>query len=297
MTPAKILIIAIISLTIFFIGMAVAESDCGCNAEPDGGWGAPDYSDDPSWGQSFDDLTDGSSTGGSGSSSGSTDTGGADTSSGSSGSGSSSGGSSSDSGSSSSPSSGSAEEGIIWRMKGDDLFEKGLFNESLDAYKKATGNDPYATKSWIGTGRVLLALGNPGGAAEAFRKAIRLDPGNAETFVLLGDALSTAGSYDDAVTQYLKALALNPNLLEVKGKITLAETATVMVNVTGEGTPGMTKEIPPSEAATMATTDLSPGTTPPATDLPVTPKASLPGLAGILTALLTGFALFILRKR
>jgi tetratricopeptide (TPR) repeat protein len=296
MTPAKILLIAIISLVVFFIGIAAA-SDCGCDAEPDGGWGAPDYSDDPSWGSSLDDLMDDSSSGSSGSSGGSTDAGGTDTGSGSSGSTSDSGSSSSDSGSSSSPSSGSAEEGIIWRMKGDDLFKKGLFNESLAAYEKATDNDPYAYKSWIGTGRVLLAMNNTDGAAAAFRKALHIDPANAEASLLLGDALAAGGSYEDAVTQYLKALALNPNLAGVKEKITLAETGAAMGNVSGEAPPGMTTGIPQTEPPTMVTPALSPETTTQTTDSAVTPKASFPGLEGIMLALVMGSLLVVLRKR
>lgn len=296
MTPAKILLIAIISLVIFFIGIAAA-SDCGCDAEPSGGWGAPDYSDDPSWGSSLDDLMGDSSSGSSGSSGGSTDAGGTDTSSGSSGGTSGSGSSSSDSGSSSSPSSGSAEEGIIWRMKGDDLFKKGLLNESLAAYEKATDNDPYAYKSWIGTGRVLLAMNNTDGAAAAFRKALRIDPANAEASLLLGDALAAGGSHEDAVTQYLKALALNPNLAGVKEKITLAETGAAMGNVSGEASPGMTTGMSQTEPPTMVTPDLSPETTALTTDSAVTPKASFPGLEGILLALVMGSLLVVLRKR
>jgi tetratricopeptide (TPR) repeat protein len=293
MTPAKILLIAIISLVIFFIGIAAAESDCGCGAGPEG---PPDFSGDPNWGSSFDDMMSDGSSGSSGTSGGGTDTGGTDTSSGGSGS-SSSGSSSSDSGSSSSPSGGSTEEGIVWRMKGDDLFKKGLFNESLAAYEKATGYDPYAYKSWIGTGRVLLALGDPDKAAEAVRRAVRLDPGNGESYILLGDTLAAGGSYDDAVTQYLKALALNPNLAEIKEKITLAEAGAAMGNVSGEVTPEMTTGIPQTETPAVATSELSPTTTTLITDAVVTPTASFPGLVGILLALVMGSVLVVLRKR
>ncbi len=296
MTSPKILLIAIIALVIFFIGTAAAESDCGCDAGPEG---PPDYSDDPTWGASLDDLVDyyDSSSGTGGSGGGTTDAGGTDTSSGSSGGTSDSGSSSSDSGSSSSPSSGSADEGIIWRMKGDDLFKKGLFNESLAAYEKATDNDPYAYKSWIGTGRVLLAVNNTDGAAAAFRKALRIDPANAEASLLLGDALAAGGSYEDAVTQYLKALALNPNLAGVKEKIILAETGAAMGNVSGEAPPGMTTGMSQTEPPTPATPDLSPGTKAQTPDSAVIPTASFPGLEGILPALAMGSLLVVLRKR
>ena len=292
MTPAKILLIGIICMIILFIGIAVAE-DCGC--ADSGPSGAPDYSDDPSWGSSFSDLTDGSS---SGNSDTSADTGGSGTSSSDTGSGSSSDSSSSGSGSSSSPSSGSTEEGIVWRMKADDLFEKGLYNESLAAYEKAIGNDPYAYKSWSGKGLVLLAMGDSNGASEAFRKAIRLDPGNADTYLMLGDALSAGGSYDEAVTQYNKALAANPNLLGVEEKITKAvEGAAAVVNVTQNLTQEMISGILPNETTTMATTNLSPDTTTQTTSIPVTQKASFVGLTGTILAIVIGSMLFITRKR
>lgn len=295
MTPAKILLIAIISLIIFFIGIAAA-SDCGCDAGPEG---PPDYSDDPTWGASLDDLVDyyDSSSGSGGSGGGSTDAGGTDSGSGSSGSSSGSESSSSDSGSSSLPSSGSAEEGIIWRMKGDDLFKKGLFNESLAAFENATYKDPYAYKSWIGTGRVLLAMNNTDGAAAAFRKALRIDPANADASLLLGDALAAGGSYEDAVTQYLKALALNPNLAGVKEKITLAETGAAMGNVSGDVTAEITVPIPQTEPPATVAADLSPETTALTTDSAVNLKASFPGLEGILLALVMGSLLVVMRKR
>jgi tetratricopeptide (TPR) repeat protein len=287
MKPATILIIALTALIAVIIFIAIANaSDCGCNSEPPGGWGPPDYSNDPSWGSNA--FNDGSP----GNNGGNTDTGGVDTSSGGTGS-----SSNSDSGSSSSPNSGSADEGIIWRMKGDDLFEKGLFNESLAAYEKAIVNDPYAYTSWIGRGRVLLALGNPGNASEAFRKAIRLDPGNPEPYLMLGDALYAGGSYDEAVTQYHKALAMNPNLLGLEEKIAMAENGTAVVNVTGEVPEEITTGILPSDPIPMATTNLSPVSTTQTTDLPGTLKASFLGVTGSLVAIVIGSVLFTIRKR
>jgi tetratricopeptide (TPR) repeat protein len=292
MTPAKILIIALTALIAVIIFIAIANaSDCGCNAEPAGGWGPPDYSNDPSWGSNA--FTDGSS----GTNGGTTDTGGADTNSGGTGSGSSSDSSSLSSGSSSSPNSGSADEGILWRIKGDDLFEKGLFNESLAAYENAIVNDPYAYKSWIGKGRVLLALGNSGNASEAFRKAIRLDPGNPEPYLMLGDALYAGGSYEEAVTQYHKALAMNPNLLGVVEKIAMAKNGTEVVNVTGVVPQEITAGILSSESNTTATNNFSPVTTTQTTDLPETLKASFLGVTGTLVAIGMGSLLFTLRKR
>jgi hypothetical protein len=302
MTSAKILVIAIISLVIFFVGI-VAADDCGCNAEPDGGWGAPDYTDDPSWGSSFDDLTGGggSDTGGSGGS-GSGSGGGAadsssDDSSGSSG-GSGSSGSSSDSSGSSSVVGSSSDEGVVWRMKADDLAEKGLLNESLEAYNRSVTYDPYTIRAWMGKGKVLLSLDRPSEAADAFARVLRLDPANTDALTLLGDAKNATGDYDGAVVSYVKALAMNPNLAAVKDRIAQAETAkaaatttnspgTVEVSVT---TTGNDSSVAQEEAGSPSPTDTSPV-------IPPTLSAPFAGFSTLLAACGIGLFLLCARKK
>jgi tetratricopeptide (TPR) repeat protein len=302
MTSAKILIIAIISLVIFFFVIAASADDCGCNAEPDGGWGAPDYTNDPSWGSSFDDLTGGggSSTDTGGSDSGSSGVAG-DSSSGDSSGGSSSGtdssSSSSDTGSSSGMTGGSSEEGVVWRIKADDLALKGMYNESLEAYEKSITYDPYALRSWIGKGKVLLSLERPSEAADAFTRAIRLDPGNTDVLSLLGDAQNASGAYDDAISSYTKALAMNPNLAGMKDKIALSEEARTLAsapNSPNEAEIAVVAAAQETIAVENETAPVSPVESP---TQPVTPKVSFPGLVTLILVFGMGSLLMWIRKK
>ncbi len=212
------------------------------------------------------------------------------------GSGNSGGDSSSDSSSSDSGSSSRADEAVVWRMKGEDLFRKGLFNESLAAYEKATETDPYVYKNWIGMGRVLLAMNKSQEAGEAFRIALRLDPGNTEPYILLGDALRAGGNSDEAVTQYRKALAMEPNLGEVKEKIASAETGSLIGNVSETPTLTTTARIPQSEPASLITSHLTADTSPEAMNTSGHTKASFPGMGMTLLALIAGSIFGFLRK-
>ena len=179
-------------------------------------------------------------------------------------------------------------------MKGDDLYERGLYNDSLDAYQTALRLDPYALKSWTGKGRVLLALGLPAGAVDAFGRAIRLDPGNAAVYVGLGDALAADGRYEEAVENFLKALAMNPNLPGVREKISGAEGAMAAALQTAEPTPVVT-----TPAAVVTTTEPvtdPPETIPETTGIPGTPQAGIPGFLTVVLALLVSLVFLTVRK-
>jgi hypothetical protein len=284
-------------IIVLCIGHATA-ADCGCNAEPPGGWGPPDYTNDPSWGSSFDDLTGGGGTSGGIGDTGSGTSGGSETGSSSDTSGgtsydSVSGDSASDSSSSSSPSGGSSEEGFIWRQKGDDLYGLGLYNESLDAYQTSLKYDPYALKTWTGIGQVYLVLGEPGRAVEAYKRSIKIDPGEATLYSLLGDAYAANASYDNAIANYQKAQMVNPRILGVSEKIVIAKAAQNGLNMTN-ATPEISALPETTEAATTQT-ELSAGTETGPVQPAATPKAAFPGIITGISVLITG--LFFLSKR
>lgn len=289
MSARFVLCVSIIVLG-YLVGTVAAGCDA-CSAEPDGGWGSPDYSDDPTWGMSFDDLTDHQSSSDDGSSiddSSSQD---------SSGGGSAAGGdsSSSDSGSSSPGSGQSTDQGLVWRMIGDSLFEKGLYNESIEAYGKALRYDPYALKSWTGLGHVYLEVGTPEKAAEAFTKATGLDPGDASLFALLGDAWSANGSYEEAITSYQKALSMNPKLDGISEKIAITSAA-MTGEISGPGLVNETLPVPDENKSTLIPTEIPRETIPDASELPQSTQATLPGLLG-LAALMICFGFSVKRNR
>jgi tetratricopeptide (TPR) repeat protein len=299
MTRAGITLMIIISALLFCISITVA-SDCGCDAEPPGGWGPPDYTNDPSWGSSFDDLTGGGdssadtgSSGGSGAADGGS---GSDPGSGGSTDSDSSSGSTS-SGGSSGTMGGSAEEGVVWRMKADDLALKGSYNESLVAYEKSITYDPYTLKAWIGKGKVLLALDRPADAADAFIRAIRLDPSNTDGLILLGDALNASGSFEDAIASYTRALAMNPNLAGVEDKIALSETAKIMVDATVSSDEAAVAVVTMEEDNTIQDNETIQVTSSEPPTASATHSATFAGVGCLLVAFGAGFVLLRNKKQ
>lgn len=181
---------------------------------------------------------------------------------------------------------------MIWRMKADDLLKKASYNESLSAYNKSIGYDPYAVKAWLGKGKVLVVLENPGEAAVVFAKAIKLDPSNADTLVLLGDAQNASASYKEAVASYTRALALNPNLAGVKEKIALSEMA--QVAILASPTPTVVPETPVVKARSESVGATN------TTAAPITPvgvnTAPFPGILAVLGVIVTGAVILMRRK-
>ena len=148
-------------------------------------------------------------------------------------------------------------------MKGDDLYAKGQYNESLAAYEKAISFDPISFKSWQGKGKVLLALGRSDEAVTAFNRSLKLDPGDAGTYALLGDARSAAGEYKDAAEQYLKALAMNPKIEGVSEKLSAVYVADKLVlgvgNETASGSQAITTPAVTQNVTVVETTVSCPG--------------------------------------
>ncbi len=307
MKPVRSLIVTVF-IVLVIVGSAAAD-DCGCGDSwdsPSDDWddgGSGSFDDDDDSGSSGDggssgdsgSSDDGSSSGDSGSGSGGSDTNdGQESNSGSSG----SEGSSSDSGSSSGSSGVSAEEGVLWRIKGDDLFTKGQYNESLAAYEKAISYDPFSFRAWKGKGTALLSLNRTVEAENAFGKALKLDPGDASIYALLGDARFAGGEYADAAEQYLKALAMNPNLAGIPDKLSAAYAAEQSM-VTGENdTSGnVSGTTSPTEIQTIAMVNDTPTLTSEATltELPTTTTAGIAGgVTGIVAVI---FLLLVIGSR
>jgi hypothetical protein len=281
--------------------IATATASCdACSLEPEGGWGPPDYSDNPYWdnpygwdsdynvdtGFSWDDSSGDTPDTGTGDTS-SSDSPGTSVDSG-------SGNSASDSDSSSYAGGGSPENGLIWRMMGDALFEQRLYNDSVEAYGKALEYDPYALKSWTGMGRVLLELGRPAKAAEAFKNSIRLDPGDADLYALLGDAWAANGSYDDAIVNYQRALAINPRITGVSEKILFSEEAQAGLQSTSDTVPDTLPVAEPT-GSTVLQNDTPSVVRTEAEQAPASPQAAFPGIVTGLSALIICFVLVVKR--
>jgi tetratricopeptide (TPR) repeat protein len=166
-------------------------------------------------------------------------------------------------------------------MKGDDLYAKGQYNESLAAYEKAISLDPVSLKSWQGKGKALLALGRSDEAVTAFNRSLKLDPGDAGTYALIGDARSAAGEYKDAAEQYLKALAMNPKIEGVSEKLSAVYAAENLVLGVGNKT-----------AVTIVTPSITRNVTVEEPNMPL-PTTTIAGSSGADTGILLSFARWI----
>jgi tetratricopeptide (TPR) repeat protein len=205
------------------------------------------------------------------------------------------GGSSSDSSGSSASGSDSSDYGLTWRMKGDDLYDKGLYNASLDAYEKAVSYDPYAIKTWTGLGRVYLDLGDPANAVVAYKVAIKLDPSDPDLYVLLGDAYTANSNYKDAISSYQKAQLTKPTITGVAEKIVIAETGQAGINMTNSTAHNITALSETTEPAILQT-ELPSITITETIHSAVTPKAAFPGITAGISVLIIGLVCLFKRK-
>lgn len=177
---------------------------------------------------------------------------------------------------------------MLWRIKGDDLYAKGQYNESLSAYEKATTLDPYSFKSWEGKGKVLLALGRGDDAARALTRALKLDPSAAEVYALLGDARNATGDYQVAAEQYLKALAMDPKIAGVTEKLSAVYAAEKMVLSDGNETVATITTLAVTQNVTVAETTVA---------LPTTTKAGFPGACIGVLGILVCFLIVGMRRK
>jgi tetratricopeptide (TPR) repeat protein len=175
-------------------------------------------------------------------------------------------------------------------LKGDALSDKGLYNESAEAYRKALIYDPYALKSWTGLGRVSLELGQPEEAAAAFRKAINLDPADAALHEHLGDSLVAGDNFEEAIASYQKALAIHPKIPGVMEKMLAAKDAL-------EGIPEKPDEpvlLEPGPAQAGPPQPAEPPET--MTGETLSTQASLQGMVAVI-AILFGSVLVVVRRK
>lgn len=103
-------------------------------------------------------------------------------------------------------------EAARWTELGLQQIRLRHFKEGIEAFRKATDEDPKHPVVWNNLGSAYLSLGNPLKAKGAFKKAISLDPNYAMAHYNLGAVLDDELDYDGAVVSYARALELDPAL-------------------------------------------------------------------------------------
>lgn len=115
--------------------------------------------------------------------------------------------------------------------KGLGLFNRGLYQEAIPRFQKATELDPEYGDAYLYLGRSYVNLGRWGEAISPLRTALRLAPEKSRSQVmavlldaLLGAASSkfTQGDFRSSVELLTEALSLQPGSEAAKGQMTAA---------------------------------------------------------------------------
>jgi tetratricopeptide (TPR) repeat protein len=80
----------------------------------------------------------------------------------------------------------------------------------VDAYGHAIAMEPTRAEAYVGQGRALLDLGDPGGAAAVFQRALGQNPRYSVAEFWLGEAYRRSGQKSQAIEAYGRYLKAAP---------------------------------------------------------------------------------------
>lgn len=97
-----------------------------------------------------------------------------------------------------------------WQEKGDRFFNKGEWDEAVEAYSSALRLQPALTQAWAGRGGVKLRQGNYEEALQDLNEALRQDQDNLFAMRDRAEARAKTGDLEGAVSDYNRKLMLAP---------------------------------------------------------------------------------------
>ena len=103
-----------------------------------------------------------------------------------------------------------------WQEKGMKLFEKGKYNESIEAFDKAISENSSNPIAWKYKGKALYALGDYDKAIKCYDKALLLNSSDGEALYNKGRSLLALNKSDEARVAFSKAEKLGkwPNPMQ-----------------------------------------------------------------------------------
>lgn len=104
----------------------------------------------------------------------------------------------------------SAEDAISWFTKGNDLTDKGMYDQATDAYLKAIDINPHYLNAWIGLGFVYTKMGRYDDAISAYNRSLIIEPNSTLAWNSLGYVFGQKGKNLQALQAYEKAIAIDP---------------------------------------------------------------------------------------
>ena len=97
-----------------------------------------------------------------------------------------------------------------WLARGDREREHARARAAVDAYGHAIAMEPTRAEAYVGQGRALLDLGDPGGAAAVFQRALGQNPRYSVAEFWLGEAYRRSGQKSQAIEAYGRYLKAAP---------------------------------------------------------------------------------------
>ena len=98
-----------------------------------------------------------------------------------------------------------------WIKKGNNLYDLGMYNESLVYYEKALAINPDNKDALVNMGNTLVKLHECTEAMTYVDRALAINPDNEYALTLKGKALYNLQKYNEAIIYVDRALAINPD--------------------------------------------------------------------------------------
>jgi tetratricopeptide (TPR) repeat protein len=104
---------------------------------------------------------------------------------------------------------GEKQDPNVLKDRGDNLFEKGQYDEALKAYDEATNIQPSDSYAWSKKGKTLNVLNKDDEALKAYDRAIEINPHDSNLWYNKIYILNGLGRYNDEVEAYDKIIEIN----------------------------------------------------------------------------------------
>ena len=103
----------------------------------------------------------------------------------------------------------------VYRGLASYYSRKNLYNQAIEAYKKALELDPMDGETWNTLGYLYKHMGDFKQAIECLERYASVSPGDANPFDSMAEVYFAMGKLDEAIAKYEEALEVEPDFMEV----------------------------------------------------------------------------------
>lgn len=107
------------------------------------------------------------------------------------------------------------ESSRSWLLRGNELSEKGQYQEAVRAFQKAVEMDPGSETAYLSLGNSQYELGSYADAANSFEKILKINPNNSTALFYLGLSLVQQKKYAESISYFEKAGALDSDFQQL----------------------------------------------------------------------------------